>query len=145
MDVSQIRDYQIAIFSYKCFNRLLTPALENLFIFNRDHHDHNTKKADNLIHEFRSTTRPSFVIPIIVPMFGIYCPSVRKIHLVFRLSSYGQINFFCLVSEFDVKPAPGCHSIQCIFPIFFAVIFFFLYFPPSLFPFLPSSDEFLVC
>ena len=62
MDVSQIRDYQVAIFSYKYLNHLLTPAFENLFTCNRDHHDHNTRKADNLTHEFRSTTRASFVI-----------------------------------------------------------------------------------
>ena len=62
MDVSQIRDYQVAIFSYKYLNQLLTPAFENLFTFNRDRHDHNTRKADNLTHEFRSTTRASFVI-----------------------------------------------------------------------------------
>ena len=49
MDVSQIRDYQVAIFSYQYLNRLLTPAFENLFTFNRDRHDHNTRKADNLI------------------------------------------------------------------------------------------------
>ena len=57
MDVSQIRDYQVAIFSYKYLNHLLTPAFENLFTCNRDHHDHNTRKADNLTREFRSTTR----------------------------------------------------------------------------------------
>ena len=62
MDISQIRDYQVAIFSYKYLNRLLNPAFENLFTFNRDRHDHNTRKADNLTHEFRSTTRASFVI-----------------------------------------------------------------------------------
>ena len=62
MDVSQIQDYQVAIFLYKYLTCLLTPAFENLFTFNRDHHDHNTRKADNLTHEFRSTTRASFVI-----------------------------------------------------------------------------------
>ena len=62
MDVSQIRDYQVAIFLYKYLNHLLTPAFENLFTCNRDHHDHNTRKADNLTHGFRSTTRASFVI-----------------------------------------------------------------------------------
>jgi hypothetical protein len=76
MDVSQIRDYQSAIFSYKYLNQLFTPGFENLFTFNRDRHDHNTRKADNLAHEFRSTTRASFVIRHFVPMFGIYCPSV---------------------------------------------------------------------
>ena len=54
---------ELWIFSYKYLNRLLTPAFENLFTFNRDRHDHNTRKADNLTHEFRSTTtRASFVI-----------------------------------------------------------------------------------
>ena len=62
MDVSQTRDYQVAIFSYKYLNRLLTPTFENLFTLNRDRHDHNTRKADNLTHEFKSTTRASFVI-----------------------------------------------------------------------------------
>ena len=50
MDVSYIRDYQIAIFSYKYLNQLLTPGLENLFAFNRDRHDHNKRKAENLTH-----------------------------------------------------------------------------------------------
>ena len=72
MDVSQIRDYLVAIFSYKYLNRLLTPAFENLFTFIRDRHDHNTRKADNLTHEFRSTTRASFVI-------RHYCPHVWNI------------------------------------------------------------------
>ena len=62
MNISQIRDYQVAIFSYKYLNRLLTPAFENLFVFNRDRHNHNTRKANNFTHEFRCTTRASFVI-----------------------------------------------------------------------------------
>ena len=62
MDVSQIRDYQVVISSYKYLNRLVTPAFESLFTFNRDRHDHNTRKANNLTNEFKSTTRASFVI-----------------------------------------------------------------------------------
>ena len=73
MDVSQIRDYQVAIFLYKYLNHLLTPAFENLFTFS---HDHNTRKADNLTHEFRSTTWASFVICHYGPMFGIFRPRV---------------------------------------------------------------------
>jgi hypothetical protein len=51
------------------------------------------------------------VIRHFVPMFGIYCPSVWKMGLVFWLSSHGQRSFFYLVSEFGVKATPDCHSI----------------------------------
>ena len=50
------------IFSYKYLSHLFTPAFENLFTFNRDSHGHNTRKADDLNHKFRSTTWASFVI-----------------------------------------------------------------------------------
>ena len=140
MDVSQIRDYQVEIFSYKYLNRLLTPAFENLFTFNRDRHDHNTRKADNLIHEFTSSLPPEHLLWFanMGPIFGIDCPKVWKMCLVFRLSRHEQRSFFYLVNDFDVKPAPGCHSIQGISILFLLLILFsifFLSFSLSLFPF----------
>ena len=69
--------------------------------------------------------------------------------LVFRPSSHGQRRFFYFVSDFDGKPTPGCHSIQGISLIFLLLIFLFsvllLFFPLSLFSFIPSSVEFLLC
>ena len=79
MDVFKIQNYQVAIFSYKCLDRLLTPAFQNLFTFNRDRHDHNTRKADNLTHEFRSTHRASFVIrPLWFPCLEYVLPECVK-------------------------------------------------------------------
>ena len=71
----KIRDYKIAIFSYKYLNRLFTPAFENCFTFNKDRHDHNTRKADNLLMRLGVPLRHLCDLALL-SLFGIYCPSV---------------------------------------------------------------------
>jgi len=91
MDVSKIQNYLVLIFSYKYLNQLLSPAFENFFPSNRDGHDHNTRKADNLTHEFTSTTQESLVICHYSPHVWNWLPAyVKNVPILSAFKSWAK-------------------------------------------------------
>ena len=62
LNIGHIRDYQAAVFAYRCYNNLCPPVFTEFFRVNRSLHRHDTREVDNCIVEYRDTTRESFGI-----------------------------------------------------------------------------------
>ena len=67
LDIGQIRDYQAAVFAYRYFNDVCPPVFTSFFRVNRSLHGYETREADNLIVEYRDTTRAAFGIRYLAP------------------------------------------------------------------------------
>ena len=57
LNIDQIRDYSIALFTYKLTKHLLPPLFENMFIKTSDVHNYSTRHADLLYVQFAATKR----------------------------------------------------------------------------------------
>ena len=67
LNIGQIRDYQAAIFAYRCWNDVCPPVFTNFFRVNSSLHRYATREAENFTVEYRDTTRAGFGIRYLAP------------------------------------------------------------------------------
>ena len=68
LNIGQIRDYQAAVFAYRCCNDVCPPIFASFFFrVNHSLHGYETREADEFIVEYRDTTRAAFGIGYLAP------------------------------------------------------------------------------
>ena len=67
LDVGKIRDMQIGILVYQCLHNLGPDIFNDFFSLGSSYHDYDTRNSNNLVHEFRNTSRSAHVIRYMGP------------------------------------------------------------------------------
>ena len=60
LNIGQIRDYQAAVFVFRCMNGLALDVFKSFYQTNSDLHNHGTRQSSDIIVDLRHCTGSSF-------------------------------------------------------------------------------------